>query len=57
MGIGGVSGIRESYFLKFGVEGCLFILGGEYVKEEEGCVGVLLPEPIGDCGMTELPIA
>ena len=49
-----MSRIGESYFLKFEVKGCLFILGGEYVEKEEGCVRVLLPEPVGDCGMTEL---
>jgi len=54
MGVGGMSGVGESYFLKLEVKGCLFILGGEYVEKEEGCVGVLLLEPVGDCSMTEL---
>ena len=52
-----MSGIGEGYFLEFEVKGCLFILSGEYVEKEEGCVRILLLEPIGDCSMTELLIA
>ena len=52
-----MSRIGESYLLKLEAEGCLFILSGEYVEKEEGCVGVLLLEPVGDCSMTELSIA
>jgi len=49
-----VSGIGEGGLLKFEAKGGLFILGGEYVKQEKGCVGTLLPEPTGDSDVFEL---
>ena len=52
-----MSRVGEDYFLGFEAKGCLFILGGKYVEKKEGCVGVLLLEPVGNCSMTELPTA
>jgi len=49
-----VSGIGEGNLLEFEAKGGLFILSGEYVEKEEGCVGVLFPEPIGNGGVSEL---
>ena len=54
MGVRGVSGIGKEGFLKFEAKGGLFILGGEYVEQEEGCVSTLLLEPIGDSDVFEL---
>ena len=49
-----MSGIGEGNLLEFEAKGGLFIFSGEYVKKEEGCVGVLFPEPIGDSEVSEL---
>jgi len=54
MSVRGVSRIGEGDFLESEAKGGLFILGGEYVKQEEGCVSTLLPEPTGDSDIFEL---
>ena len=54
MGVRGVSGIGEGDLLEFEAKGGFFILSREYVKEEESCVGILLPEPVGDDDVSEL---
>jgi len=54
VGVRGVGRIGEGNLLEFEAKGGLFILGGEYVGKEEGCIGVLFPEPIGDDEVSEL---
>ena len=54
MGIRGVSGIGKGGLLEFEAKGGLFILGGEYMEQEEGGVGILFPEPTSDGGVFEL---
>jgi len=49
-----VSRVGKGDFLESEAKGGLFILGGEYVEQEEGCVGTLLSEPTGDGDVFEL---
>jgi len=49
-----VGRIGEGNFLEFEAEGGLFILGGEYVEQEEGCVSIPLLEPVGNDDISEL---